>query len=118
MDDKRLLEGIRVVDFSTYVAAPICGAMLANLGAEVIKVEAPTGDPCRTFMHPQELGNIRFDAVNAEKKSITINLQREEGVKALKTLAASADVFLTNTRMKSLAKRRLDHESPQPEIQA
>ena len=111
MDEKRLLEGVRVVDFSTYIAGPVCGTMLADLGAEVIKVEAPSGDAGRTFMTPDGKGNIRFDASNSEKKSITINLQTAEGVAALKKLAASADVFLTNTRMKSLAKRGLDHES-------
>ncbi len=108
MDEKRMLEGIRVVEFSTYVAAPICGAMLADLGAEVIKVEAPFGDLMRPFLWPEGKGNVRFDAVNGEKKSITINLRTPEGVNALKKLAASADVFLTNTRGKSLIKHGLD----------
>ena len=111
MDEKRLLDGVRVVDLSTYIAAPLCGAMLADLGAEVIHVESPSGDACRWFNHPERRGNVRFDACNTEKKSITINLQTEEGVTALKKLIASADVFLTNTRMKSLAKRGLDHET-------
>ena len=111
MDNKRLLDGVRVIDLSTYVAAPICGAMLADLGAEVIHVESPAGDAGRVFMFPQGKGNIRFDACNSGKKSVTINLQTEEGVQALKALIASADVFLTNTRMKSLAKRGLDHET-------
>ncbi|MBE6971238.1 MAG: CoA transferase [Ruminococcaceae bacterium] len=111
MDEKRLLEGVRVVDFSTYIAAPLCGALLADLGAEVIKVESPSGDACRWFNHPERRGNVRFDSCNTGKKSVCINLQTAEGVAALKKLAASADVFLTNTRMKSLAKRGLDHES-------
>ena len=111
MDEKRLLEGVRVVDFSTYIAAPLCGALLADLGAEVIKVESPSGDACRWFNHPERRGNVRFDSCNTEKKSVCINLQTPEGTAALKKLAASADVFLTNTRMKSLAKRGLDHET-------
>ena len=111
MDEKRILDGVRVVDFSTYIAAPLCAAMLADLGAEVIKVEAPSGDACRTFMHPQRRGNIRFDACNVAKKSITINLRTDEGVAALKKLSASAAVFVTHTRMKSLEKRGLDHET-------
>ncbi len=111
MDEKRMLEGIRVVEFSTYVAAPICGAMLADLGAEVIKIEAPSGDLMRPFLWPQGKGNVRFDSVNGEKKSITINLKAEGGIKALQTLAASADVFLTNTRLKSLVKNGLDAET-------
>ena len=86
MDEKRLLEGVRVVDFSTYIAAPLCGALLADLGAEVIKVESPSGDACRWFNHPERRGNVRFDSCNTEKKSVCINLQTPEGTAALKKL--------------------------------
>ena len=111
MDEKRLLEGIRVVEFSTYVAAPICGQMLADLGAEVIKVESPSGDLMRPFLWPQCKGNALFDAINGEKKSITINLKSPEGAAALRKLAESSDIFLTNTRLKSLEKHGLDPKS-------
>lgn len=96
MDNSRLLNGIRVLDFSAFVAGLMCGQLLADLGAEVIKIESPSGgDPYRTFMKRDGLGNIRFDGINSEKKSVTINLKNEEGVRALKTLAVTTDILLT-----------------------
>lgn len=111
MDEKKILEGIRVIDFATYIAAPVCACMLADLGAEVIKVEPPDGDPLRTFCWPEGKGNVRFDMISSGKKSVVIDIRTPEGLSALKKLIDSADVFISNTRKKSLEKYGLDYDN-------
>ena len=110
------LEGIRVIELATVVAAPTAGRVLAHFGAEVIKVEAPSGDVLRKVgdMHwmPIEDGNNPlFDQFNTGKKLTAIDLKNPEGMQVLMRLLEGADVFLTNTRMKSLEKLGLDYES-------
>ena len=110
------LEGIRVVELATVVAAPTAGRMMAHFGAEVIKVEAPSGDVLRQVgdMHwmPIEDGNNPlFDQFNTGKKLTAVNLKTAEGMQVLLKLLEGADVFLTNTRMQSLEKLGLDYES-------
>ncbi len=110
------LEGIRVVDFSTFVAAPVTGRLLADLGAEVIKVERPEGDGWRqtgvsynpTYYSADE--NPVFDIYNAGKKHVGINLKAPEGMAAMKRLLETADVFITNTRPAALKRLGLAYE--------
>ncbi len=110
------LSGIKVVELATYVAAPVVGRMLADLGADVIKVEAPTGDNWRNtgvsylprFTYDE---NPVFDIYNTGKKHISLNLKAPEGMDAMHRLLKDADVFLTNTRPQSLAKLGLDYET-------
>ena len=115
MGQNRTLEGIKVVELSTFVAAPVCARMLADMGAQVIKIEGFKGDPWRatakasTFTAEDE--NPVFDIYNAGKQSIRLNIKHPDGVKLLMELLADADVFVTNTRMASLKKLGLDYES-------
>lgn len=101
------LEGIRVVEFSHMVMGPSCGLVLADLGAEVIKVEpAGKGDPTR---HLTSSGAGFFAAFNRNKKSVTIDLAAPEGIATAKRLAATADVFLENFRPGALEAKGLGY---------
>ena len=112
------LAGIRVVELTEYVAAPMCGRMLADYGAEVIKIEKVTGDPWRSFGKATNCGatdeeNPLFDIYNSRKKSIVLNLKDPEDLESLYKLLETADIFLTNTRLKGLEKMGLDPETLQ-----
>lgn len=109
-----MLEGLRVIEYATYMAAPGAGSILSDWGAEVIKVEPPGGDPIRKFF--RTLGtdlqdNPVFDFDNRGKKSIAIDTRTDEGNALLRELAQSADVLLTNVRPGGLARSGLDYES-------
>ncbi len=113
---KMPLEGIRVIELAAVVAAPTAGRMLAHFGAEVIKIEAPSGDVLRKVgdMHwlPIEDGNNPlFDQFNSGKQLTAIDLRNPEGMQILMHLLEKADVFLTNTRMRSLEKLGLGYET-------
>lgn len=101
------LEGVRVIDLSTYLAAPSVGRLMAEWGAEVIKVETMSGDPYRHIgptmgMPITEKANPNFDEQNAFKNFMALNLRTPEGMEILHKLLAGADVFLTNNRAKAL----------------
>ena len=110
------LEGITVVDLSTFVAAPVCGRLLADMGARVIKVEAVRGDTWRGTGHnhvPDRYNkdeNPVFDIYNTGKEFISLNLKAPEGKEAMLKLLSGADVFLTNTRPAALKRLGLDAE--------
>jgi len=89
------LSGLRVIEFSHMVMGPTCGMILADLGAEVIKVEPPEGDRTRAL---PGLGQGFFRAFNRNKKSVTIDLQSEEGQARARALLGTADVLLENFR--------------------
>ena len=110
------LEGIKVVELSTYVAASSCGRMMADFGADVIKVEPPSGDGYRNFGRaykcPIDMDfNPLFDSLNANKRCIVLNLKKPDGMAAFHKLLSEADVFLTNTRNQSLIPMGLDYET-------
>lgn len=114
--EKRPLEGIRVLELATFIAAPCCARYLADLGAEVIKVEGPGGDPFRNTAINEgrptgDLENTSFDLENANKKGICLNYKTEEGRQVLERLLARSDVFVTNVRERSLEKYGLDYDS-------
>ena len=94
----RPLTGIRVLDMGTFITGPACGMLLADLGAEVIKVEMPeTGDPFRAF--DGDLYSPHFQTYNRNKKSITLNTKANpEDREALDELVRGADVFIQNFR--------------------
>src|SRR3954471_206788 len=90
------LEGIRVVEFSHMVMGPAAGLVLADLGAEVIKVEPEgKGDPTRYL---KSTGAGFFASFSRNKKSVTIDLASPDGVVAAKKLVKTADVFIENFR--------------------
>jgi crotonobetainyl-CoA:carnitine CoA-transferase CaiB-like acyl-CoA transferase len=102
------LAGIRVAEFSHMVMGPMCGMVLADLGAEVIKVEPPAGDNTRRLLGS---GAGFFPLFNRNKKSLVLDLQTEEGREAALRLVATADVLVENFKPETMRKLGLDHES-------
>lgn len=108
-----MLEGIKVIEYATYMAAPGAGSILSDWGADVIKVEPPGGDPIRLFF--RTIGtdiqdNPVFDFDNRGKKSISIDTSKPEGQAILRKLVEDADVFLTNVRPGGLERSGLSYE--------
>ncbi|KDA01505.1 MAG: CaiB/BaiF CoA-transferase family protein [Hyphomonas oceanitis] len=109
-----MLEGLKVIEYATYMAAPGAGCILSDWGAEVIKIEPPGGDPIRNFFRTigtDYQDNPVFDFDNRGKKSIVVDTTTEEGQDIVRKLASDADVFLTNVRPGGLARSGMDHES-------
>lgn len=108
-----MLEGLKVVEFATYVAAPSATAVMSDWGADVIKVEAGHGDPTRrTFVDTPHLeGNPVFEFENHGKRGVVLDIAKPAGREALLRLMEGADVFVTNVRPASLKRARLDYES-------
>lgn len=110
------LSGIKVLDLTTFVAAPVCGRLMADMGAEVIKVEHPDGDTWRktgkdyspTRFSDHE--NPVFDIYNSGKKHIALNLKTPEGMQVFHQLLSEADVFITNTRPAALKRLGISYE--------
>jgi crotonobetainyl-CoA:carnitine CoA-transferase CaiB-like acyl-CoA transferase len=100
------MAGVRVVELAVAVAGPATTAMLADWGAQVIKVEPREGDPQRANTQ-----TAYFDLDNRDKQSICLDLKVDEGRAILLRLLASADVFVTNLRPAALDKLRLDYET-------
>ena len=110
MTDKKTLplEGLRVVEFTHMVMGPTCGMVLADMGAEVIKVEPLEGDRTR---HLLGAGAGFFPMFNRNKQSIKINLQNPEGAEMARRLCATADVVVENFKPGTMAKYGLDYAS-------
>jgi crotonobetainyl-CoA:carnitine CoA-transferase CaiB-like acyl-CoA transferase len=108
-----VLEGLKIVEFATYVAAPSAAAVMSDWGAEVIKVESGRGDPTRrTFAATPHLeGNPVFEFENHGKRGVVLDIAKPAGHAALLRLVETADIFVTNVRPASLKRARLDYES-------
>lgn len=110
------LSGVKVVELATFVAAPSCGRLLSDMGAQVIKVEAPSGDNWRISGKsyiPERFcddENPVFDIFNTGKKMISLNLKNETGMKTFHQLLEQADVFLTNNRPAALRRLGISYE--------
>jgi crotonobetainyl-CoA:carnitine CoA-transferase CaiB-like acyl-CoA transferase len=92
-----MLEGIRVLDLSRVIAGPYCAAMLADLGADVVKVERPgRGDDMRYLGTSKDGMSLGFATINRNKRAIAVDLQHPEGLKIVVELARRADVILEN----------------------
>ena len=100
------LEGVRVVEFSHMVMGPTCGMILADLGAEVIKVEPPSGDRTRTM---SGVGLGFFRTFNRNKKSIVLDIQTPQGLASARELICDCDVMIENFRPGLMAKLGLDY---------
>ena len=115
-DVKRPLDGVKVVEMATFIAVPAVGRILADMGAEVIKIESSKGDNLR-FTAPNEgrpsdpFEDTNFDLENANKKGIVLDMRSEKGKEVLFKLLDEADVFLTNWRPQALARQNLTYES-------
>ena len=110
------LEGIKVVELASFVAAPTAGRMLAEMGADVIRVESTAGDPWRFYgvncgLPVADEENPLFDLYNLGKRDIQLDTKTPEGKEILLRLLGEADVFITNNRLKSLVRAGLDYDS-------
>ena len=106
------LSGLLVADFSRILAGPYATMLLADLGADVIKVEGPKGDDTRSWMPPVRDGvSTYYLGINRGKRSIALDLRDETDVELARELARRADVFIENFKPGGLAKYGLDYES-------
>src|SRR5947207_9550060 len=104
------LDGVRVVDFTTTIAGPHCTRLLADLGAEVIKLEAPDGGDMMRSRPPLRNGaSTSFGQLNTGKKSVILDLKRPEAVEIVRRLVATADVVVENFRPGVMARFGLDY---------
>ena len=108
------LSGLRVLDFTTTIAGPHCTRLLADLGAEVIKIEAPNGDMMRTRPPLRNGASTSFGQLNAGKKSIALDLKSPAAVEAVRRLVATADVVVENFRPGVMRRFGLDYEALKP----
>jgi crotonobetainyl-CoA:carnitine CoA-transferase CaiB-like acyl-CoA transferase len=107
------LAGIRVLDFSSYIAGPYGCSLLADLGAEVIKIEAPAGDTLRHYPSTLAQESRAFLGVNRSKRSIVIDAKRRESAPVLRRLVKTADVVVHNFRPSVPARLGLDYDTLQ-----
>lgn len=116
MDERKPLTGVRVIEMGNAVAGPSCGKLLADWGAEVIKVESGYGDTWRVYGRIVNVPctaeeNPLFDMFNGGKKCLSVNLNTEESKEVMHRLLSNADVFLTSFREKAMVKQGLDYDS-------
>ena len=105
------LDGVKVVDFTEIIAGPLAGRLLAELGAEVIKVEPPWGEPWRLTQRFTPTESRTFMTYNRGKRSLPINLAREESREVLARLVRKMDVVLVNFRPDVAVKLGVDYET-------
>ncbi len=112
------LEGIKVVEYGVFHAGPGGGAILGDLGADVIKIEAPVGDGIRhwTSLGPIDMSgpngmSVTFEVSNRNKKNICLDIKTASGMKVLHQLVEEADVFMTNLRKPTKVKLGVDYEA-------
>ncbi len=111
------LSGIKVVELADYVSAPVCARILADMGAEVIKIERNSGNVWRETAKAScpwkftDSENPGYDINNTGKKHIVLNLKSDEGMAVCHKLLETTDVFVTNLRVKALKKLGLDYET-------
>lgn len=113
---KKPLEGVKITELSTFIAAPGCARVLADWGADVTKIESLSGDAGRIIggnykMPITKEENPLFETMNSNKKGICINIKNEDGKNILYKILEKSDVFITNIRSVSLKKRGLDYET-------
>ncbi|GMO39388.1 MULTISPECIES: CaiB/BaiF CoA transferase family protein [unclassified Bradyrhizobium] len=103
--------GLRVLDFSTTIAGPHCARMLADMGAEVIKIETDGGETMRTRPPLRKGCSTAFGQLNVGKKSVVLDLKSEDGKEAVRRLAATSDILVENFRPGVMHRLRLDYDS-------
>jgi len=110
------LSGLLVADFSRVLAGPYCTMLLADLGADVIKVESPAGDDTRRWTPPETADGVStyYMAINRNKRSVALDLADAHDLAAARELAKRADVMVENFKPGGLAKFGLDYESVRP----
>src|SRR5436190_4332564 len=111
---QNVLSDIRVLDLTQAMAGPICGMLLGDLGADVIKIERPgSGDQSRGWGPPfVQSESAYFLSANRNKRSLTLNLEKDDAIGILHRLVQTADIFLVNQpSLASLQKHKIDYES-------
>lgn len=108
-DMTRPLDGLRILDFSTTIAGPHCSRLLADMGADVVKVESPEGDLMRSRPVQRDGFSTMFGQLNAGKKSIVLDLKKPDAVAAIKKLAATVDILVENYRPGVMKRLGLDY---------
>jgi CoA:oxalate CoA-transferase len=110
------LDGLKVLELSEFISGPYCGKMLADLGAEVIKIEKPEGDAARRWgpfpgdiPHPEKSGLFLF--LNTNKPGITLNIESEQGREIFRRLIKGADVFIESNTPKEMERWGIDYRS-------
>lgn len=98
------LAGIKVIELANFIAGPLCGTLLADMGADVIKVEPPKGDMARATPPIRNGESVSFVALNRNKRSLVLDLKRPEAAEILRKLAAQADAFIEAYRPGALEK--------------
>lgn len=107
-----ILNGIRVLDMTRYIAGPYCGMLLADAGAEVIKVEKINGGDDTRQLAPWKNGiSLYFPAYNRNKKSVAVDFRSKEGIALIKKLVAESDVLIQNFRAGTMEKMGLGYDS-------
>ena len=101
--------GLRVLDFTTTIAGPHCTRLLADLGAEVIKIEAPEGDMMRSRPPLRNGASSSFGQLNAGKKSLVLDLKAPKGREVVRRLAQIADLVVENFRPGVMQRLQLDY---------
>jgi len=104
------LDGIRVLEITNVMSGPFAGMLLADMGADVIKVEALKGDMCRAFPPLVNGESVSFSSLNRNKRSLSVDLKNPKGLAIVKALAEKADVLLENNRPGALEKLGLGAE--------
>jgi crotonobetainyl-CoA:carnitine CoA-transferase CaiB-like acyl-CoA transferase len=107
------LEDVRIIDFTHVLNGPFCTMLLGHFGAEIIKIEPPGGDSFRTIWMPKNADHdgYEFLVVNANKKSVILNLKETDGVELARRLIAGADVVVENFGLGTMERFGLDYES-------
>ena len=111
MNKEGALSGIKVIDLTRVISGPFCTLLLADMGAEVIKIEPPKGDNVRNQGEFVDGYSSYFAQFNRNKKSVVLDLYQNEDKEKLKLLLKSADVIVDNFRPGVLAKMGLDSET-------
>jgi crotonobetainyl-CoA:carnitine CoA-transferase CaiB-like acyl-CoA transferase len=88
------LAGLKVIELANFIAGPLCGTLLADMGADVIKVEPPNGDMARATPPIRNGESVSFVALNRNKRSLVLDLKRPEAAEILLMLAAQSDAFI------------------------
>jgi len=114
MKADRTLSGVRVLDFTTTIAGPHCTRLMADLGAEVIKIEAPEGDMMRTRPPLRHGASTSFGQLNAGKKSVVLDLKSPAAAAAVRRLVSTADVLVENFRPGVMRRFGLGYEALRP----
>ncbi|HEX2017747.1 MAG TPA: CoA transferase [Aurantimonas sp.] len=106
------LVGMKVVELAHIMAGPVCGMMLADMGADVVKVEKPEGDDTRRFLPPDiKDESAAYMMMNRNKRGIVLDLKSEDGKAVLRRMLESADVVIENYRMGTMEKLGLGYET-------